>query len=1127
MLAAVNCHNVSFSYCNVSSSEIDALHDLFVSANGNDWLWKQVGGIPWNFDAAYPNPCSWQGVFCDEILHYNQSEYNCSVTLLILKNRNLAGSVPLSLSNLTNLMKLNLQGNSISGVMPCTLGFLSNLVSLNLADNFLTGSVPHTLQLLNETITDIALHDNLLSGEISFLGNLRRTDNIFLYNNMLSGTLSNSFCNSSSLEVLSLTNNALSGPVLLCYSSDFYTLDIGYNYFTGSIFIGETGEMGYLAANNNFLTGHFPNELTWNVYMSYVIVNNNYFSGTLPVPGENVLYFYLQINCFTGPVASLISNASISDLQYLDLSNNELTGSIPDDLFATLPYLVSFSVASNCITGTIPSRICSLPSLIYLSLDGLSTAQSCRYRFFPKIQMFTSFSLKSQISGGIPICLFNMSALSTLHLSGNSIEWSFPSDLVVSSSIVNVSLSHNEISGEIPDGIQLKQWSNLDLSYNKLVGIINPDIDMTSNASLVLQVNRLSGSIPNKLMNLKSINILTGNLFSCNFDRDDLPVNDFAYAIYQCGSNSFNQASMMWCACGVVLVVILVVAYASHRRLLSVQGLVYIVEKCTSYMKVFDNENGNQRLHGFSVFVLNVKSILAYLTCGILVAFLPLYTALTHYYKTAKYQYAWTVSAAFLSGSSPAIILLFSYLLFILALFGTWFYLLRKPAVPANNSEAVVFRANWKQQICLSAVVTLNCIVMTLVNTGYVVVILTFDTQIIFATQVATALFKLLWNDFAVRGLMLLARKYHTTPEEAELMMSTNNVSTVYERSRSKSSVNDNLDDVFCEQEMPYMTFIVLFNSIVAPCLATAAVDSNCFYNLFIAPHSVTSVFPTVSNNQECFGTQFLGNSTCSNATESVSYINVSYDPPFIYSYQCSSSILTNYASVYVLMFIMVAFLKPLALMLMVKIYATIPKQSLLYVIIDNTIYNLMKPATENQLKTNMKLFHTERFVLRTVGKIAVFVTFGVVFPPLAAVLCVAFFTETYLNLIIIGRFLGEIKDPLLYVRFKERLSHECQDCMDLLLVPLVRLVVPFAALFYGLFVFDTYGDTCGFKAAIWAPVLLVSSPFFLWCGYSLSTTYCERSHSKPSTDTLNEIELITVENIVLKGKSEDAHAVA
>jgi hypothetical protein len=51
------------------------------------------------------------------------------------------------------------------------------------------------------------------------------------------------------------------------------------------------------------------------------------------------------------------------------------------------------------------------------------------------------------------------------------------------------------------------------------------------------------------------INILEGNMFTCNEDRSELPIHDPHYTTYQCGSEYTNIAMYIWC-CMVVVIVI-------------------------------------------------------------------------------------------------------------------------------------------------------------------------------------------------------------------------------------------------------------------------------------------------------------------------------------------------------------------------------------------------------------------------------------------------------------------------------------------------------------------------------------------------------------------------------------------
>ena len=88
-----------------------------------------------------------------------------------------------------------------------------------------------------------------------------------------------------------------------------------------------------------------------------------------------------------------------------------------------------------------------------------------------------------------------------------------------------------------------------ELSFNKFSGTLSKDLwkdtsefSYKQHSVLFLQENRLSGNIPNSLIHSKNINILQGNIFSCDISGNDLPIYDPNRFIYQCGSNPFNIA---------------------------------------------------------------------------------------------------------------------------------------------------------------------------------------------------------------------------------------------------------------------------------------------------------------------------------------------------------------------------------------------------------------------------------------------------------------------------------------------------------------------------------------------------------------------------------------------------------
>ena len=110
-----------------------------------------------------------------------------------------------------------------------------------------------------------------------------------------------------------------------------------------------------------------------------------------------------------------------------------------------------------------PIEVCDCTNLTTLVLDGLSTADTCVDYIFGAKHAVYALKERTTLKGGVPPCLFSSPSLVTLHLSGNGITGSLPSDAEYPLTLQDLSLSHNLISGPIPDAVQSREWANLDL----------------------------------------------------------------------------------------------------------------------------------------------------------------------------------------------------------------------------------------------------------------------------------------------------------------------------------------------------------------------------------------------------------------------------------------------------------------------------------------------------------------------------------------------------------------------------------------------------------------------------------------------------------------------------------------
>ena len=170
--------------------------------------------------------CNWVGISCDKSGSVtNISLPNSSLrgtlnslrfpsfpnlTVLILRNNSLYGSIP---SRIGNLIKLDLSSNSISGNIPPEVGKLVSLDLLDLSKNNLSGGLPTSIGNLSN-LSYLYLHGNELSGFIPReVGMLEHLSALHLSGNNFEGPIPASIGNMRSLTSLLLSSNNLTGAI--------------------------------------------------------------------------------------------------------------------------------------------------------------------------------------------------------------------------------------------------------------------------------------------------------------------------------------------------------------------------------------------------------------------------------------------------------------------------------------------------------------------------------------------------------------------------------------------------------------------------------------------------------------------------------------------------------------------------------------------------------------------------------------------------------------------------------------------------------------------------------------------------------------------------------------------------
>ncbi|KAF2310762.1 hypothetical protein GH714_016960 [Hevea brasiliensis] len=236
--------------------------------------------------------------------------------------------------------------------------------------------------------------------------------------------------------------------------------------------------------------------------------------------GGNVAAVVLD-NLGLSTEADLSVFANLTKLVKLSMSNNSMTGKIPDNIgdFKSLEFLdvsnnlfqvlyqqdLSLDLSRNSFSGSLPVLLTRLNNLIYLNLSSNGFTKRIP-RGFDLILGLKVLDLHGNMfDGHLDSEFFLVTNASHVDFSSNMLVSSSPEKLLpgLSESISYLNLSHNQLTGSLISGGELRLFASLnvlDLSYNQLSGDL-PGFDFAYELQVLrLRNNRFSGFIPNDLL---------------------------------------------------------------------------------------------------------------------------------------------------------------------------------------------------------------------------------------------------------------------------------------------------------------------------------------------------------------------------------------------------------------------------------------------------------------------------------------------------------------------------------------------------------------------------------------------------------------------------------------------------
>ncbi|XXG59764.1 hypothetical protein AAC387_Pa04g1789 [Persea americana] len=190
----------------------------------------------------------------------------------------------------------------------------------------------------------------------------------------------------------------------------------------------------------------------------YVALGSPPLPGWVSTGGDPCAEGWQGVQCVGSNISTIVINGAnlggqlgdqlmnFSSIVTIDLSNNQIGGSIPNNLPTTIK---TFFLSANQFTGSIPDSLSTLTLLSAMSLnDNLLTGELPDA--FQSLTGLINFDLSSNnLSGQLPRSLQSLSALTTLHVQNNQLTGTL--DVLQDLPLKDLNIENNLFLGPVPE----------------------------------------------------------------------------------------------------------------------------------------------------------------------------------------------------------------------------------------------------------------------------------------------------------------------------------------------------------------------------------------------------------------------------------------------------------------------------------------------------------------------------------------------------------------------------------------------------------------------------------------------------------------------------------------------------